>query len=347
MVIKGVAASLPERRVANEELVEMVRQHSTDIFVGDLERTLKVILHLLKRTGLVERRWCDRHESPLDHIAVAVREALSHTYLRREHIDLLIYVGVGRGFLEPANSHMVANALGLRNAQCFDILDACMSWLRALEMVDGLFRGGRYRNALVVNAEFHSLSGGLHMPQGLKLHTADEIPYSFPAWTIGDAASATLLVDKEPSNFRFNFIADTSLAPLCTIPIPGFEEFCHPDAAIGKRGVMTFTSFGQDLHRQGAPHIIEVLRRGLRAGVPPDIIFVHASSQREWAGYGRTAGVADRLYHLYPHTGNLVSASVPTAMAEAARNGKLTRGMNVGAWVGSAGMSFGYAGFRY
>lgn len=346
MIIKGVAASLPERRVTNEELIEMVREQSAPVFKGDLDRTLRVALALLKRTGLVERRWCGIHESPLDHVAIAVREAMSHAYLRREHIELVVYVGVGRGFIEPGNSHMIANALGLRNAQCFDVTDACMSWLRALEMIDGLFKMGRYRNALVINAEFHSHEGGMLMPNCLRISSEDEVAFSFPAWTIGNAATATLLSPKEPDNFRYFFRSDVSLSALCTIPIPGFEEYCHPDPAIGTRGALEFTSYGSELHKQAMPQLVDLWREGTRNNTP-EIVFIHASSKREWDRFAKEAGASDKIFHIFPMTGNLVSASVPAAMAEAIRQEQLSRGMRVGAWIGSAGMSFGYSGFRY
>ena len=181
MMIKGVAASLPERRVTNEDVIELIGERSTE-FEGDLDKTLNTLLKLLKRTGLEERRWCDRHELPIDHVAMATREVLEHCYLQKNHIELLIYVGVGRGFLEPGNSHVIANTLGFERAQCFDVVDACMSWIRALHLVDNLFKSGCYRNALVINAEFNMHENGPLYPNNFALRSNEQLPYTFPSF---------------------------------------------------------------------------------------------------------------------------------------------------------------------
>jgi 3-oxoacyl-[acyl-carrier-protein] synthase III len=346
VIIKGIAASLPERRVSNEEVIDLVRQYSRESFSGDLDRTLRIVRQLLHRSGSIERRWCDRHESPIDHVAMATREALSNCYLRRPHIELIVYVGVGRGFLEPSNSHMIANALGFRNADCFDVVEACMSWLRAVDMVDSFFKSGRYRNALIINAEFHTFAGGPHFPRFLTLKSADDVPYSYPSLTIGDAATATVLYPKEPDNFEFHFSSKPELSQYCTIPLEGFEEFCHPTPEIGKRGLNQFTSYAEPLFREGHPEVARIFKRD-RDARNVDILVAHTSSYKEWTRAAQAVAMADRMYQIFPVTGNVVSASIPAGISLAIKEGKLERGMKVGAWVGSAGMSFGYSRFTY
>ena len=202
MIIKSVAASLPSRVVTNDDMIEMIREQSP-AFRGDIDKTLRKIHALLKISGLRERRWCDRHETPIDHIAKATRAALEETYLQKKHIELLIYVGVGRGFIEPGNAHMVANTLGFHNAECFDVVDACMSWIRALQLVDSLFKTGKYKNALVINAEFN-ITGNNN--SGLfSMDADDQVDYTFPIFTIGESATATLLSSRDQDNFKFFF----------------------------------------------------------------------------------------------------------------------------------------------
>ncbi len=204
MIIKSVAASLPSRIVTNDDMIEMIREQSME-YQGDVGKLLRKINALLKMSGLKERRWCDRHESPIDHVAKATRAALEESYLQKKHIDLLIYVGVGRGFIEPGNAHMIANTLGFTNAQCFDVVDACMSWIRALHLVDSLFKTGGYKNALIINAEF-STTGNAAGKKLFSLKSDEELEYTFPYFTIGEAATATLLTPQEPDNFRFFFL---------------------------------------------------------------------------------------------------------------------------------------------
>jgi acyl-CoA:acyl-CoA alkyltransferase len=222
---------------------------------------------------------------------------------------------------------------------CFDVVDACMSWVRALSLVDSLFKTGAYKNAIIVNAEFNMIRNGPLFPANFALSSEDQIAYTFPSYSIGEAATATLLLPKEPDNFEFHFSTRPELSDLCTIPLEGYEEYCHPDERIGKNDILRFTSFGESLHREGHPEAVSVFRK-LRNGKDADIVFVHGSSKKEWETVGIAVGVSDIIHHIFPKTGNLVSASVPAAINDALHAGKLVRGDKIAICVGSAGMSF-------
>jgi len=345
LIIKSIAASLPSRRVSNDDVIDMIREQSRN-YQGDLERALKLIRRFLVTSGLKERRWCARHESPIDHVAMACDRALAETYLQPHQIELLIYVGVGRGFMEPSNSHMMANALGFSHAQCFDIVDACMSWVRALQLVDSLFKSGSYRNALVINAEFNLSDSTFLAENNFELEREEQILYTFPAYTIGEAATATLLLPKEPNNFDFYFSTNTDLSDLCSIPLKGFENYCHPSNKIGTNGALRFTSYGINLHKSGRPDLIKTFKK-MSSKDEIDIIFPHASSEKEWNESAKVVNVKELLYQTYPTTGNMVSATVPAAIDSAIQSGKLNRGMRCVVWVGSAGMSFNATKFIF
>ena len=53
------------------------------------------------------------------------RQAIATAGMVPEDIDLLIYVGVSRGFLEPATANVFQHEFGFTKATCFDVLDAC------------------------------------------------------------------------------------------------------------------------------------------------------------------------------------------------------------------------------
>ncbi len=338
MIIKSIAASLPSRIVTNDDMIDIIREQSTE-YEGDLERMLKITRRFLHQSGLQQRHWCDHHELPIDHVAKATRAVLDDCYLRRSHIELLIYVGVGRGFLEPGNSHMMANALGFDNAQCFDIVDACMSWVRALQLVDSLFKSGSYRNALIINAEFNASGAGPLNSNRFSINKEEDLLYTFPTFTIGEAATATLLVPKTPENFEFYFSSRADLSDLCTIPLNGYEEFCHPNEKIGMNGPLQFTSYGIELHSHAKKETISIFRK-MSNKDSISVVFVHASCITEWNQAAKDIGVEEKLYHIYQDTGNIVSASIPVAMHDAINSGSLNRGDRIVFWVGSAGMSF-------
>lgn len=346
MKIHSVAASFPSRAVGNAEVVELVRLHSK-AYQGDLDRSLRVVKTLLDRSGLVSRQWCAEGERPVDHLARAVGQALDGSAFTPRDVDLFIYVGIGGGFREPANSYVVAKALGFTRAECFDVIDACMSWTRAMSLVDSLFKTRNYRSAMIVNAEFNMTSGGPLFPANFALEDASQLEYVLPSYTIGEVATATLLMPDEPENFRFTFHSRPEWAELCTIPSAGFEGFCAPEEKIGALGVGRFTAWGALLHEHLEQELPTLLAKADVGRREADVVFTHSSSSTAWHKATERHGLADKIFHIYPTTGNIVSASIPAALARASGEGRLSRGDEVLCLMGSAGMSFAATTFRF
>ncbi|GAB3109819.1 hypothetical protein GCM10027160_09320 [Streptomyces calidiresistens] len=264
-----------------------------------------------------------------------------------EGVDVLIYTGIGRGFLEPGGAYHAAAALGTLRAQCFDVIDACMSWVRAVQLAEGLFASGACRTAMIVNAEFSLHSGGPVYPGVFALPDADAVSWSFPAYTVGEAATATVLTADGGRPWSFAFSSRPDLADLCNIPLEGHEGFCAPSEKVARNGVGRFTSFGFELHEAARSEAVEVLKR---LDPPTDeigAVFTHASARRFWQEMADSVGLGDRVFHVFQETGNIVSASVPTAIAGAVEEGRLRRGDRALGWVGSAGMSFSAFSFVY
>lgn len=346
MIIEQVAASFPKRQVGTPEVLDLVRHYSTE-FEGDLEKMLRIVQTLLDRSGLVTRNWREPGERPIDHLSSAVQEVLAGSGHTASDIDLLVYVGIGGGFREPGNSYMVAKSLGLLRAQCFDIIDACMSWTRALMVVDSLFKAGAVRNALVVNAEFNLFEKTSGFPRNYAVRNLDEMTYLLPSYTIGEAATATLLLPGRPENFSLTLRSRPELADLCMIPTDGHEGYYQVSEAIAALGEGRFTARGTELHDRMAEEMPALIAGAGDYPAQADIVFTHSSSTPAWTKVGERYGFADKIFHIYPHTGNVVSASIPAAMATARKAGKLVKGQKVMALMGSAGMSFGLTRFEF
>ncbi|RZI70013.1 MAG: 3-oxoacyl-ACP synthase [Variovorax sp.] len=346
MIIEQVAASFPKRRVSTPEVLDLVRHYSTD-FEGDLDKMLRIVQTLLDRSGLVHRNWREPGERPIDHLSSAVDEALAGSGFAASDIELLVYVGIGGGFREPGNSYMVAKSLGLLRAQCFDIVDACMSWTRALMVVDSLFKAGVVRNALVVNAEFNLFEKTSGFPRNYAVRNLEEMNYLLPSYTIGEAATATLLLPQRPENFSIALHSRPELADLCMIPTDGHEGYYQVSEAIAALGEGRFTARGTELHDRMAEEMPALIANAGDYPAQADIVFTHSSSTPAWTSLGKRHGFADKISHIYPETGNVVSASIPAAMAQARKAGKLVKGQKVMALMGSAGMSFALSRFQF
>jgi acyl-CoA:acyl-CoA alkyltransferase len=346
MKIAGINAVLPSKIVTNDDIKEMVRQQSPGLDAGDLRKALKKIGLFLNYSGSNERRWLNDGETPFSLLSSAITEALKESQLSPSDIDLVIYTGVDRGFLEPAMAYMVASAFGMPNAHCFDVLDACMSWTRSAFIASALLTGGQYEKILIVNCEFNMRAGGRTNPKCFELKGTEEVSWNFAAYTIGEAASATVLVRDDANPWEFNFSSANQHNDLCSVPLEGYTNYCEPRPLLGLNGPNVFHSSASEMFNVGKPHALEVFKR---LSVPFDnirAIFPHAASKQLWWELGNMLGVQDKIEFIYPELGNVVSASVPVALARARESGRVSEGDWLAGWIGSAGMSFSSFAFK-
>lgn len=347
MRIDAVKAAFPSRVVSNEDILGMVREHSRDSFDGDLEQTVGRIERALQLSGARTRRWLGEGETVLGHIGSAVTQALDEAGIGKQEVDLLIYVGIGKGFIEPGQSYLVAHALGMDRVQCFDVTDACMSWTRSMQIAESFLLTKRHRRILIVNAEINTYEGGALYPCNYRLRHPSELEWTFPSYTIGCAATATIVSASDDNPWTWSLSSRPDLADLCTVSSMGHEHFSNGAPKIGKNGVHRFTSYGKELHAHAREPAVAAMRDVLERGGEVVRVFPHTSSYKEWDMFGQDVGIADKIHHLYPDYGNLVSASVPAGLATAIAEGLVKRGDRLAGWVGSAGMSFGAFSFRY
>jgi 3-oxoacyl-[acyl-carrier-protein] synthase III len=276
-------------------------------------------------------------ERPFELATEAGVKALARAGLEPADIDLLIYVGVGRGFLEPATANVFQDLLGLRNATCFDVLDACASWLRALHMAHSFLATGAYRRILVLNAEFN---GNL---ESYEFKTVDEIDYRFPAYTIGEAATATILENSgsqpdcdDQAVIEFRSFGDQRAT--CLIPLPNWRDYLAVEGP--ELEPMRFISHGQKIMEFGLDRMVDQYNDDPAwKAFDPELVFFHAASDgMARAGMQRCGLDEARGYYTHHRFANTVSASVPLAMEAALDEGRLADGTRVLIAIASAGI---------
>lgn len=340
MRILSVKLALPSRRISNQDLLALIQQHSQDSFSGDLNATLDQVCYFLERSGAKTRYWLGENESPLDLIESAVGEALTEAGLQSGEIDLMIHAGVDRGFLEPANAYFVAQSLGLDRIHCFDVLDACNGWSRALLLVHSLMETGVYRTAMIINSEFNMFAGGAVYPRLFGLRRPEQLEYSFGGFTLGEGAAVTILDNRGEHDWEFRFKSRPDLADLCSVPETGYERYTRPTGRTARNGERAFYSFSRELFSHAMQALMQFAAELETDLQEVKIVFPHAASKNAWRQGAEMLGINHLFYHIYPTCGNLGSASIPAGMALAADEGLLGRGDRFLAAVGSAGMSF-------
>lgn len=341
----AVEYAIPSKRVTNTEIIQEIVARSKDYLTEKALNLLELKLDELFNKSVTSVRYHRaKNEKAIQFGIDAGKKALESAGMSSKDIDLLIYVGVGRGYIEPATANVFQERLKLKRATCFDILDACASWLRAIHVAHSFIKSGMYKNIMVLNCEFNFREYANFEFKSLK-----DIEFNFPTFTIGEAATATIVSDSEEDDeYYTSFKTWGDRHNLCKIPLPHFSEYSDGELR-NEIQPLTFFSYGEKLFRFVFARLCKHYREDATLNqFKHEIIFSHAASDAmsqkviESCKLGVTKG-----YNTHKRFGNTVSASVPLAMACAMKDGKLKHGTNVLTGFGSAGVSTAWSRFKF
>jgi 3-oxoacyl-[acyl-carrier-protein] synthase III len=139
VIFAGIGSYAPARILTNEELAKMV--DTSDEWI----RT---------RTGIRERRIAAENEACSDMGVRAAQAALADAKMSAAEIDLLIVATCTPDQPMPSTACIVQHKLGVpAHATCFDIAAACSGFLYALEIAHGLLLTNRYKRALIIGSD--------------------------------------------------------------------------------------------------------------------------------------------------------------------------------------------------
>lgn len=342
MKIAALKYSLPPQRRSNEDVVDFVRERLAGRPAGEVNDLVRLIEAGFAYAGSQYRYWLEEGEPVLDHAISAARAALDEAGLEARHVDAIIYVGVGRGCLEPASAAAVQLRLGAENATSFDILEACVSWVRGLEVAQALFKAGRYRTILLVNCEM-----GMRRFGAIDDLRRDNLDLYFSALTVGEAATATVLLP-DGEDFDFHFRTWPEGFGYCMIPMSNARSFVPdllPENAIPDR----FFAMSLPLVNTALKGIERLYAEtGYENRPLPGLTLIHSVSERASRQAIPLLGLEwDRHFDIHASHGNTVSASIPLGMALAAEAGRLVPGTDTLLIGAGAGVSTGFCRFTY
>jgi 3-oxoacyl-[acyl-carrier-protein] synthase III len=156
--------------------------------------------------GIQERRWWPADVSFVDAAVMAGAKALAESGIDPRRIGLLIDSSVCREHLEPSKAVEVHNALGLATScLTFDITNACLGFVNAMQLAATMIDGGQVDYALIVDGE------GSRHTQELTLDrlaspdaTAADFAAQFASLTLGSGGAAMVLgrADLHPEGHR-------------------------------------------------------------------------------------------------------------------------------------------------
>lgn len=344
MKILSVAHAVPSWPVDNDYWLEKIRVNNRHLSREQLACVERRVERYFEDTGTRVRFFLADGEKAIDLVRKAGRAALESANIDRRDIDLLIYAGVGRGWLEPAMAAVVQRELGLTSATAFDVLDACASWLRALHIASMFIRHGNIRRVMIVNCEA-SLMGYANVGR------ADDPAFEsrLATMTIGEAATATIVGDEcrdDDVYFRLATFPDDFL--LCMIPLSNASDFVADGDRVPE-GDTKFFAHSRELVMSTVRRIIEVYVADSRLKAwRYDICFGHAAGEKVECLVRRQLGIPDETYFgTHARFGNTVAATIPLAMSAAIEEGRFKRGDRALIVVGSAGVSVGFCTFTF
>ncbi len=139
--IIGIGSFVPEKVLTNEELSSIV--NTSDEWITS-------------RTGIRERRIAESGLTTSDIAAAAAKEAIKLSGLNLTDIELILVGTVTPDMAFPSTSCIVQGKLGLTNAAAFDVSAGCSGFIYSLSIADSFIKSGKYKNILVIGVDLLS-----------------------------------------------------------------------------------------------------------------------------------------------------------------------------------------------
>lgn len=292
--ILGTGSYLPVQVRTNADLEKMV--DTSDEWI-------------VTRTGIRERRIADADETVATMGCQAAEKALEMAGVAKEDIGLIIVATTTSTHAFPSAACQVQKMLGIKDCAAFDLAAACAGFTYALSVADQYVKNGAVKQALVIGADVLS-------------RTLDPEDRS-TIILFGDGAGAVLLgVSKEPGILSTHLHADGSYGGLLTLPFKERQNLEKP-AYVTMAGNEVFKVAVNEL-----AHIVdETLQANDMARSALDWLVPHQANLRIINATAKKLGMGmDKVVVTLDRHGNTSAASVPAALDEAVRDGRIQRG---------------------
>ena len=318
--ILGCGGYLPERVVTNADLAKTL--DTSDAWI-------------VQRTGIRERHVAAPGETTSDLALKAAREALSAAKVAPEEIDLIVLATSTPDNTFPATATRVQAALGMKRGAAFDVQAVCTGFVYALATADNFVRAGQVKTALVIGAETFSRILDWNDRGTCVL--------------FGDGAGA-LVLRGMPSNG-----SPSERGILSThLHSDGMGyNLLYVDGGVSTTGTAGHLRMeGKEVFKYAVLRLAEVVDEALAANnlraSDVDWLVPHQANRRIIDAMGRKLGLSsDKVVVTIDRHANTSAASVPLALAEAARDGRIRAGQLVLIEAMGGGLTWGASLIRW
>ncbi len=293
---------------------------------------------IITRTGIKERRICDDDMTGGDMAAEACKRALENSGTSPEEIDLLIIGTVTPDYRCPSEAVIVQEKVGLVNAVAFDIVAACTGFINGLSMANSLIQTGQYKKALIVGSE--------------KLSSIANYNDRGTCILFGDAAGAVVIGPEDNGNGILSTFmkSDGRYAKLLWQEVGGTKNPYTPENV--NNGKDKLFMAGSDVFKVAVREMCNASIKVLEdAGLTADdlaLVVPHQANIRIIDALIKRLKVdKNKVYMNIEKYGNTSAASVPLALDEANREGRIKEGDYVLMVAFGGGLIWGAALVRW
>ncbi len=299
--IRGTGSSVPDKRLTNDDLAKMVDTNDEWI---------------TQRTGIKERRIAVDGQTTATLAIEASRRALEAAGIDAKQLDLIVCATITPEMVFPSTGCFIAAGLGLSDCPAFDLSAACSGFIFALSTAGAFIKSGQYKHVLVIGAE--------------TISRITDYTDRGSCILFGDGAGAVILSrsdDPKHGLIYSSLHADGNGAEVMKC-MPGSR---HP---IGDELIRQRQQFmqirGREVYKFAVTKFEEMIADALsKCELTPDhvkLIVPHQVNQRIIDSAISKIGVSpEKVQVNIDRFGNTSSASIPIALDEAWRAGKLVK----------------------
>ncbi|OHC83599.1 MAG: 3-oxoacyl-ACP synthase [Rhodospirillales bacterium RIFCSPLOWO2_12_FULL_67_15] len=300
-LVLGCGSYLPERVVTNAQLSNVVA--TSDEWI-------------VERTGIRERRIAAEGELTSDLAFAAARRAIEHAGVKAGELDLIVLATTTPDRTFPATAVRVQAMLGITSGAAFDLQAVCSGFVYALAVADGMIRSGQARTVLVIGAETFSRI----------LDWSDRTT----SVLFGDGAGAVVM-RAEKTNGAANG-KDRGILSSHIHSDGNYADLLYVDGGPSSTGTVgRVRMHGREVFRHAVVKLASVVDEALAAnGLSRndiDWLVPHQANKRILDGTARKLGLSEsRVVVTVERHANTSAASIPLALDEAVRDGRIRAG---------------------
>lgn len=300
--ILGIGSYVPETIVTNHDLENRI--DTSDEWI-------------VERTGIRERRVVEAGQATSHLATKAAERALAHAGVSAEEIDLIIVGTVSPDMVFPSVACLVQDNLKAVNAAAFDLTAVCSGFVYGLVTASAFISCGTYKKVLVIGAE--------------ALSAITDWTDRNTAVIFGDGAGAVVLGETERGYglLGFHLGAEGAGGDLLKLPAGGSRLPASAET-VAKR--LHFTQMdGNEVFKFAIKIMGDAANKALEdANLSPadvDFLVPHQANMRIITSAAKRLGLPmDKVVVNVDKYGNTSAASIPLALDEAVKSGKIQNG---------------------